>query len=127
MPLNLKTSKVWNYFDLKKADEAQCKHCSKVLLCKGGSTVGLKRVFEQIHDIILTKKKNHQIKVSLVERLASFAAIDGFSINAITKSNQICELLRDKRYTIPKSKTDVISLIYKYYMEIVEEKERYSK
>ena len=91
MPLNLKTSKVWSYFDLKKADEAQCKDCAKILLCKGGSTVGLKRHLEKI---ILSKEKEPSNKkrcvqltidsmtkkVSLGERLARFAAIDGFSI-----------------------------------------------
>lgn len=126
MSLNLKTSKVWSYFDLKKADEAQCKHCPKILLCKGGSTVGLKRHLEKIHNIILnkeeepsTKKRCVQLtidsmtkKVSLGERLARFAAIDGFSINAITESDQIRELLRDKGFTLPKSKTDVMNLIY---------------
>ena len=63
-------------------------------------------------------------KVSLGERLARFAAIDGFSINAITKPNQNCELLRYKGYTKPNSKTDVMNLTYKYYMEIVEENKR---
>ena len=69
MPLNLKTLKVWSYFDLKKADEAQSKHCPKILLwwfsmvptvvttfsttcTEGGSTVRLKRHLEKIHDII---------------------------------------------------------------------------
>ena len=134
MPLNLKTSKVWSYFDLKEADEAQCKHCPKILLCKGGSTVGLKRHLEKIHSIILSKEEEPSnktrvqltidsmtTKVSLGERLARFAAIDGFSIIAITKSNQICELLHGKVYTKPKSKTDVINLINKYHMKIVEE------
>ena len=56
--------------------------------------------------------------------MACFTAIDGFSINAITKSNRFCELLRDKAYIIPKSKTDVMNLIYKYYMEIIEGNKR---
>ena len=89
-------------FDHKKADEAQCKHCPKILLCKGGSTVGLKNHLEKIQDIVLSKEEEPSNKkrcvqstidsmtkkVSLGERLAYFAAIDGFSLNAITKSNQ---------------------------------------
>ena len=67
MPLNLKTLKVWSYFDLKKADKAHCKHCPKILLCKGGSTVGLKKHLEKIHDIILSKEEEPSNKTRCVQ------------------------------------------------------------
>ena len=79
---------------------AKCRHCPKLILCKGGTTVGLKRHLEKVHNMILQKKcedespnKKHCIqsnldsmikKISLSERLACFA--DGFSLRERKKN-----------------------------------------
>ena len=100
----------------RKKDEAKCRYCPKLLSCKGGSTVRLKRHLEKVHNIILQneceddlpnkklciqsnldsmiKKKYHWMNGCLLA--ACFAAVDGFSIRRTTKSDQTCELLREK-------------------------------
>ena len=42
---------VKNHFDLQKNGKVKCKHCPKVLLYKGDSTVALKRHREKVHNI----------------------------------------------------------------------------
>ena len=52
------------------------------------------------------------------ERLVFFAAVDGFCIRGIIKSDQICELFQEN--LLKKTQTDVMYLIYKNFKEIVE-------
>ena len=48
---SLKTSGVWRHFNKISNIEAKCTHCIKNILCKGGSTSGLKRHLLNSHSI----------------------------------------------------------------------------
>ena len=52
------------------------------------------------------------------EHVAKLVAVDGISVNAVTKSEFIRESFSDKGFSLPKSPTSVMNMIYKQY-EIV--------
>ena len=56
MSSHVKTSVLWSNLDLQKKDEAKCRDCLKLLSCKGGFTVGLKRHLEKVHNLIFQKE-----------------------------------------------------------------------
>ena len=66
MPLNLKTSKVWIYFDLKKA-RGTIQTLIKNIIMQFDSTVGLKRHLEKIHDSNLSKEEEPSNKKRCVQ------------------------------------------------------------
>ena len=54
---------------------------------------------------------------SLQEILSKLAAMDGFSINSITKSSFIRESLQQRGYSLPKKNSRVMDLIHAFYDE----------
>ncbi|GFX19513.1 BED-type domain-containing protein [Trichonephila clavipes] len=60
---------------------------------------------------ILKKKK----KETLEEIVSKLVCVDGFTVNAITKSNFIRKSVHDKGYSFPPNPSDVMKLVYKQY------------
>lgn len=129
---------VWNYFSKNGIGKAICKECGKILAMSDSSTTGLSRHLTKIHGI----QRPHQppkpdegpppkrfvqtsIKEifkkddSLEEILARLAALDGFSIHAITNSSFIRSALKDRGFSLPKNPTKVKELIALYYDKVV--------
>ncbi|GFS34108.1 BED-type domain-containing protein, partial [Nephila pilipes] len=63
------------------------------------------------YHIFLKKKK----KETLEEIVSKLVCVDGFTVNAITKSNFIRKSLHDKGYSFPPNPSDVMKLVYKQY------------
>ncbi|GFV97261.1 BED-type domain-containing protein [Trichonephila clavipes] len=62
------------------------------------------------YHIFLKKKKE-----TLEEIVSKLVSVDGFTVNAITKSNFIRKSLHDKGYSFPPNPSDVMKLVYKQY------------
>lgn len=128
---NIKKSEVWNYFDKKDTDSAQCKRCSTTIKCKGGSTsamanhlknkhlLNIKRTMEESEGKCLPEPKRPKVNTvadyirreSLGELIAKCAAFDGFSIRGITNSSAIREYITKRGYEMPKSIHSVKKII----------------
>ncbi|GFT21020.1 BED-type domain-containing protein [Nephila pilipes] len=54
-------------------------------------------------------------KETLEEIVSKLVCVDGFTVNAITKSNFIRKSLHDKGYSFPPNPSDVMKLVYKQY------------
>ncbi|XP_065682373.1 zinc finger BED domain-containing protein 3-like [Hydra vulgaris] len=108
-------SKAWQYFCKEKSGEsAICKKCNVKIMCKGFSTSGLLRHLKNTHkdldlnmkrlledtgseNKIVQKKITLFVKQQTIEEIVSkLATVDGFSINAITKSEFIRKSLSEK-------------------------------
>ncbi|CAK1597847.1 unnamed protein product [Parnassius mnemosyne] len=76
----------------------------------------LRSDFETMH-VQQTLKFDVQPRKSLGEILAKLSAQDGFTIRGITKSEFIRESLAAKGYKLPKTQTEVMNLILKFYDE----------
>ena len=126
---------VWEYF-IRNNNEAKCKFCGKKIACNASSTSGLhrhltggqhkmKRIIELAKQIpqseckIKTKSLdrflNTNINESMEHIISKLAAVDGFSINAISRSEFIRNSLRSQGHILPRGPTDIFTLIYKYY------------
>lgn len=130
-------SKAWLYFTRdKKTESATCNKCHATIMCKGFSTSGLLRHLKNVHkevDIAASKKrsnedtatevKNCQPKIttflkneeSIEEIVSKLAAVDGFSINAIAKSEYIRKTLSDKGMTLPKNPSHIMNMVKSQY------------
>ena len=102
-------------------------------MCKGFSTSGLLRHLKNAHkELNLNMKRPHEdtrseignvqrrmmmfVKQQAVEEIVSkLASVDGFSINAITKSEFIRKLLPEKGMVLPKNPSHVMNMIKKQY------------
>ncbi|KAF6321781.1 S1 RNA binding domain 1 [Rhinolophus ferrumequinum] len=128
----------WEYFRKDKDKEsARCQICSKTLQCKASSTSGLHRHLEYIHGMKRKKKSElnndepmpssskrrttilHYVKgLDLEETVSKLAALDGISINTITKSEFIRESFTSKGMQLPGSPSSVMTLIHNYYSKV---------
>lgn len=138
-------SEVWKHFSRTSSTKdamAVCNICKKKLSCKGSTTSSLIRHLENVHKLNLKKRRhdadgptnvqstrtstqtqqkkpltmdkyltNHSIEYIV----AKLAALDGFTINAITKSSFIRDSLARRSLRLPKHPADVMNLIHKYY------------
>ena len=133
MPLSY--SDIWNHCSRINNNEAECDYCHRKLKCIGSSTSGVKRHLEEQHHIKLNseakrpKYSSNQPSItghipiitnSLGERLSRYAAVDGFSIHAITNSEQIRDYLRIKGFSVPKTHGGTMKEIKKFSEEIKE-------
>lgn len=134
----------WMYFSKNVKEEvAVCNKCKIPIKCRGWSTSGLIRHLKNKHGIDKSvvvpvtakrpavddgvssssgKKNTVQQKLSFFirkdtreELVTKLAAVDGFSINAITKSVFIRQSFTDKGLVLPKSPSDVMGLIHTQY------------
>ena len=56
--LDFEGAKIWNHYKRSRCGKlAECKICSKILRCDGGSTKGLHVHLKSIHKIDLIKRK----------------------------------------------------------------------
>lgn len=129
-------SKAWKYFTRdKNTESATCNKCQATIMCKGFSTSGLLRHLKNSHkevEIELNKKRpnedadfevrNVQRKItsfikkeSIEEIVSKLAAVDGFSINAIAKSEYIRKTLSDKGMILPKNPSHVMNMVKSQY------------
>ena len=131
-------SKVWKHFtqDDDDTDRASCIHCSKKILCKGGSTSGLFHHLKSKHNLsserkdqpCISKKAKIQqksilpsidVKKECLQSIVShLAAVDGFSIHSIGKSKFISESLRAKGFRLLSSDSSIMNLIHSEYNDI---------
>lgn len=131
-------AEVWKLFDKEPNETARCKKCLQTLSCKGSSTSGMLRHMKNKHGVEFKptasndpandkssnlpgpmKQQSSMLKYvkrqSLSEIVARLAAVDGFSINAITKSDFIRQSITARGFSLPKSRTTVMKLICQYY------------
>lgn len=129
---------VWKYFTKLSTDaeKAQCAKCPQILSCKGASTSGLLRHLQHKHNITLKRPISEDQqpssasklskpgessmfqfvkRQSLEEIVARLAAIDGFSIHAITNSEFIRQSISSRGMKLPKSNTAVMKLVHDFY------------
>lgn len=133
-----RTSGAWSHFH-DMGEQATCSHCHKILQCKGGSTSGLKRHLSIIHSIDISqggteppvqKRSRPTVpvksirKMTLAERLAQYAAVDGFSIHDISRSDQIQEHLRSKGFEVSKDPNTIMEMICGHYRNVEAETKR---
>ena len=52
------------------------------------------------------------------ELVTKLAAVDGFSINAITKSESIRQSFSEKGFVLPKNPSDVMGLVHTQYFKV---------
>ncbi|XP_074174497.1 uncharacterized protein LOC109443974 isoform X2 [Rhinolophus sinicus] len=136
--MNKEYKKCWEYFRKDKDKEsARCQICSKTLQCKASSTSGLHRHLEYIHGMKRKKKSDltngepmpspskrqttilHHVKgLDLEETVSKLAALDGISVNTITKSEFIRESFTSKGMQLPRSPSSVMTLILNYYSKV---------
>ncbi|GFY34278.1 BED-type domain-containing protein [Trichonephila clavipes] len=64
----------------------------------------------EVKDCSIREKKE-----TLEEIVSKLVCVDGFTVNAITKSNFIRQSLHDKGYSFPPNPSDVMKLVYKQY------------
>lgn len=132
---------VWQYFTKlsTNGEKAQCSKCPQQLSCKGSSTSGLLRHLQGKHNITIKRPTAEDqqpssaptpCKVakpegssmiqfikrqSLEEIVARLAALDGFSIHAITNSEFIRQSISARGLQLPKSNTAVMKLVHDFY------------
>ncbi|XP_045128679.1 uncharacterized protein LOC123516756 [Portunus trituberculatus] len=135
-------SYAWKYFEKLKCEESsRCRKCLAVIKCRGWSTSGMIRHLKSKHSIEKTEnlkrpsdksphKDASEVKRSSVQRkmtgflkkeetkeeiVGKLAAVDGFSINAIAKSEFIKTSMLARGYKLPQSPTLVMDLVHKQY------------
>ncbi|GFV15889.1 BED-type domain-containing protein [Trichonephila clavipes] len=82
-----------------------------------------KRKIDSDNDIRITSEQKKPLlsyflkekKETLEEIVSKLVCVDGFTVNAITKSNFIRKSLHDKGYSFPPNPSDVMKLVYKQY------------
>ncbi|GFW98920.1 BED-type domain-containing protein [Trichonephila clavipes] len=82
-----------------------------------------KRKIDSDNDIRITPERKKPLlsyflkekKETLEEIVSKLVCVDGFTVNAITKSNSIRKSLHDKDYSFPPNPSDVMKLVYKQY------------
>ena len=117
-------------------------------MCKGGSTNGLNKHLKNIHDIVKDQPKSEAPKrkandeplnipplkklsqptifKSIAEKeslpmiLAKLVAVDGFTINAVTKSAFIRSSLQARGFTLPKNPSSVMNLVHTHSEELTQ-------
>lgn len=118
-----RVSFVWNYFTEISASFAQCKLCQKSIKRASSSTSAMKTHLAT-HNIVqndsIKRKPEEELqnapkfqktvndfikRESLGEILAKCAAVDGFSIAAITKSEAIIGFVSSRNLIMPKSES----------------------
>lgn len=135
-------SEVWNYFSKINGDKARCSYCGRILACKGGNTTGMSNHLST-HALILRKSscERQNLPLESVEQvkntencsnkkpnilgflrketlgsiLSKYAAVDGFSLNAIKNSSGIKEHLQLKNFKMPHSNSTLTKYILQYY------------
>lgn len=135
MSENELNSVVWNYFVKLSKDptKTQCKKCGKCLTYSYGSTSAMKAHLLNIHKISCNRRHQSMVALSdiqgpapkmpktmidfvkrekLEEIVAKLAAIDGFSIRGITRSEFIKTSISNRGYKLPKNESDVMKLIH---------------
>ncbi|GFX71065.1 BED-type domain-containing protein [Trichonephila clavipes] len=65
-----------------------------------------------ISELLLYKRKK---KETLEDIVCKLVCVDGFTVNAITKSSFIRKSLHDKGYSFPPNPSDVMKLVYEQY------------
>ena len=127
-------SKAWQYFCKEKSSESvTCKKCNVKIMCKGFPTSGLLYHLKNAHkELDLDIKHPHEdtrLEIGNVQRkmtmfvkkqafkeiVSKLAMVDGFSINAITKSEFIRKSLSKKGMVLPKNPSHVMNMIKKQY------------
>ncbi|XP_063841155.1 uncharacterized protein LOC135089507 [Scylla paramamosain] len=135
-------SYAWKYFEKLKCEESsRCKKCHAVIKCRGWSTSGmirhlkskhsiektenLKRPSDRSHDKDTSEVKRNSVQQKMTDFLkkeetkeeivGKLAAVDGFSINAIAKSEFIKTSMLTRGYKLPQSPTLVMDLVHKQY------------
>lgn len=135
-------SEVWKHFSRCTKDAmATCKICCKRLSCKGSTTSSLIRHLENMHKMNMKKRKQdldedslqppesssstqpkkpltivkYLTNQSLEYEVARLVALDGFTINGITKSSFTRRSISSRNLYLPKYPADVMKLVYKYY------------
>ena len=83
MSKRLNESSVWDHAKKIGGGKAQCNLCSKVILCSGGSTSGLKRHLQSVHSAATTASTN-----ATQPSLASFGIGAGSASRPCTESRQ---------------------------------------
>jgi len=83
MSKRLNESSVWDHAKKIGGGKAQCNLCSKVILCSGGSTSGLKRHLQSVHSAATTASAN-----ATQPSLASFGISAGSASRPCTESRQ---------------------------------------
>ncbi|GFT53265.1 BED-type domain-containing protein [Trichonephila clavipes] len=74
-----------------------------------------------ISELLLNKRNPYyhiflkEKKETLEEIVSKLVCVDGFTVNAITKSNFIRKSSHDKGYSFPPNPSDVMKLVYKQY------------
>ena len=125
---NKKQSGVWKYFKHgKEKDTVICEICSSLMSCKQSSTSALKRHLATKHRIDITEPANEEPqpkkmktmesfmkRTTLEEIVAKMAAIDGISIRAITKSEEIRMGISSRGFKLPKSESAVMELVHNF-------------
>ncbi|GFX27132.1 BED-type domain-containing protein [Trichonephila clavipes] len=82
-----------------------------------------KRKIDSDNDIRITSEQKKPLlsyflkekEETLEEIVSKLVCVDGFTVNAITKSNFIRKSLHDKGYSFPPNPSDVMKLVYKQY------------
>ena len=109
-----KKSIIWEHF-LRKGDLAKCNISNAAICCKGGCTCAMRNhwrskdqvSFNETKEIVRKKRRTQPVithctkKGSLAEILSKMAAIDGFSLHSIVKSEFIRTPLRENGYAQP--------------------------
>ena len=126
-------SKARQYFCKEKSSEsATCKKCNLKIMCKGFSTSGLRHLKNAHKELGLDMKRPHEdtaseienvkrkmtmfVKQQAVEEIVSkLTTVDGFSVNAITKSEFIRKSLSEKGMVLPKNPFHVMNITKKQY------------
>lgn len=126
-------SGVWEYCikifdeDNKKLVSGQCSvdNCKKLLRCPNGSAFGLKNHLLKVHGIDVSVKEEHDVdgtgkkeeRVPIEEMIAHLIAVDGFSINAVAKSQMLAILFTSYGYNKPRSSATIVKMLEKFHRD----------
>ena len=134
------SSSVWENFIKLDSDSARCKQCNKVLKCKGFSTSGLIRHLTHVHKTSTPQKRKVELdcsesskkpcarpitellvkKETCQEIISKLVAVDGFTINGVTRSDFIRTAIRDRGFKLPKNPSDVKNKILLHHSELID-------
>lgn len=139
--MSTRTSKVWEYFKKINSTSAKCQvdMCCEIIGIRNSNTTGMINHLKLIHRINVLKSKSNinddvnEESVSVVKRdtgilkflrreslgeiLAKCAASDGFSFNAIAKSEAIQDYVKSRNFNMPKSPKTVAKHVLDFYEE----------
>lgn len=121
-----KVSNVWIYFNNNKNKTVTCKECGDTLSYTHGNTTTLRRHLLTKHriDVDNTEPESSSkrmktmdsflTKTSLEEIVSKLAAIDGFTIRGIAKSEFIRSSLASRGFKLPSNENLVMALIHNF-------------